>query len=448
LGTRLATFVLAAFALLAPSTAANAASIGYVSGGNVHLSAPDGSLARQITTAGTNDSPYNLAGVADSGKIVASFGPSSSKTWFFFNPDGSTRSEGPNLVPMKSCGSAIGSIGPLSPRLHPDGSMAAYNYFCNYGPPSFGSDVHLTVDTPHNYTMGSNTPVIANDLTHPTWFGNRLVVSDGTNILIQEDHPDSPYRLGFSPWLGPGPGVALNGAEISRQGNRFLVEYTENSAKAIDLYNNSGSPPGGSFEFKCTLAAGGNPNNAAFSPDGNQIAWQDDGGVKVGTLDLNVPGCLASGSVRTLAPGGSAPRFSAYTVTPLGPGGGGLGTGGGAAPAVTFSLAGQLPRLLPALNRGVPFFVRTNRAARALVQLLASGPFARGVSVEMARTKVVGRGSRSLPRAGRYKVVAKFTRKAKRRYRRMRKVTLTARVTVRASGGGTTTKRKRITLRR
>jgi hypothetical protein len=441
LGTRLAILVLAALALLAPATAANAASIGYVSGGNVHLSAPDGSLARQITTAGTNDSPYNLAGVADSGKIVAAFGPSSSKTWFFFNPDGSTGSEGPNLVPMKSCGSAIGSIGPLSPRLHPDGSMAAYNYFCNYGPPSFGSDVHLTVDTPHNYTMGSNTPVIANDLTHPTWFGNRLVVSDGTNILIQEDHPDSPYRLGFSPWLGPGPGVALNGAEISRAGNRFLVEYTENSAKAIDLFNNSGSPPGGSFEYKCTLAAGGSPQNAALSPDGNQIAWQDDGGVKVGTLDLNAQGCLGAGSVRTLAPGGTSPRFSAYTLTPLGPPGGGGPAGGPGGPAVTFRVAGGLPALLRAINRGLPFFVRTSRAGRALVQLLGSGRFA-------ARTTVVAKGSRSLPRAGRYKVVAKFTRKAKRRFRRMRKVTLTARVTVRASGGGTTTKRKRITLRR
>ena len=80
------------------------------------------------------------------------------------------------------------------------------------------------------------------------------------------------------------------------------------------------------------------------------------------------------------------------------------------------------------------------------MQLRAKGPYARGVNI--ARTRVVGRGSKRLPRAGRYRVVAKFTKRAKRRYRRLRKVKLTARVTVKARDGGSTTKVRRITLRR
>ena len=80
------------------------------------------------------------------------------------------------------------------------------------------------------------------------------------------------------------------------------------------------------------------------------------------------------------------------------------------------------------------------------MQLRASGPFARGV--RLSRTRIVGRGSKKLPRAGTYKVVAKFTSRAKRRYRRLRKLPLTARITVKATNGKSTTKQRRITLRR
>src|SRR4051794_14062967 len=134
---------IAAVALtLAFPAAAGAESVSYVEGGNVFISTADGARRVPITTSGTNDSPYTLAGHADNGKVVTAYG-SSNATWFMFNPDGTNSAEGPNLVPMKQCGSAIGSIGPIDPRLHPDGDIVAFNYFCNYFPS--GTDTDLAV---------------------------------------------------------------------------------------------------------------------------------------------------------------------------------------------------------------------------------------------------------------------------------------------------------------
>src|SRR3954454_20558890 len=127
-GVRIA---VAALTLALPASAA-AESLSYLEGGNVFLSTSDGARRVPITSSGTSGSPYTLAGTADNGKTQTAFGGSGSKTWFSFNPDGTSTGEQPNLVPMKQCG-GISSVGPISPRLHPDGDLVAFNYFCNGG---------------------------------------------------------------------------------------------------------------------------------------------------------------------------------------------------------------------------------------------------------------------------------------------------------------------------
>jgi hypothetical protein len=104
-------------------------------------------------------------------------------------------------------------------------------------------------------------------------------------------------------------------------------------------------------------------------------------------------------------------------------------------------LRGQ--RLFAALARGLR--IRAGCAAPCRISgnyLVNSGLLARSVSV--------AKGSKRLTRAGRATVVLKFTRKAKRKLRRYRRVSGTVRLRVKAlqGGGGTTTKRKRVTLRR
>src|SRR5919201_1513096 len=116
-------------ALSVAAGTAQATVFAYVANGNVYLQSPDGLLSRTITTAGNGSSPYVLAGIADSGTILAAYG--GTKFWYLYNPDGTLRPEGPNIVPMHECGSAAGSIGPIVPVFHPSKSLVAYNYFCN-----------------------------------------------------------------------------------------------------------------------------------------------------------------------------------------------------------------------------------------------------------------------------------------------------------------------------
>jgi hypothetical protein len=290
---------------------AQAASLLYVQRGDVWIANQDGSQRRAVTKQGTGQRPYTLAGAADSGKILVAFG--SPKTWFFYNPNGRLRKEGPNIVPMRSCGSAIGSIGPVAPRFHPGGRLAAYSYFCNYGPPSYDSDIILTADLPHNYTSGSNSPILAYELLSPTWFGSRLVASDAESIYVQPPHPKNPFRNNFALWLAPNPGFGFSRAEIAREGKRFLLEVTDDSGPDGTLLGTyTGSPPNGNVSLKCQLGASGVPDDATFSPDGTRIAWDDRGGVKVGRVNLQRPNCLVRGSVKTVSSAGHSPRWTKF----------------------------------------------------------------------------------------------------------------------------------------
>jgi hypothetical protein len=120
---------------------------------------------------------------------------------------------------------------------------------------------------------------------------------------------------------------------------------------------------------------------------------------------------------------------------------GGGGGGGAAGLGGTFSvLRGQ--RLFTALARGLRIRVRCRRPCRIRGDFFVdSGLLARRVSV--------ARGTRRLRRAGRATVTLRFTRKAKRRLRRFRRVSGTLRVRVSPlRGRGTVTRRKRVTLRR
>lgn len=177
------------------------------------------------------------------------------------------------------------------------------------------------------------------------------------------------------------------------------------------------------------------------------IAWEDPAGVQVSPAPVNQGGTCAL-SPRLIAPGGRAPDWGLKDVPappqppPV------CGTPGqppcqpppvcgrpGQPPCkgpselkLGLKPLGRLPKLDAALRRGLTFSLRTERAGRALVELLASGKLARGAAKRPV--KVVARGSKTVASPGTVKVKVRFTRKAKRRYRSLRKLTLSARATV------------------
>jgi Ca2+-binding RTX toxin-like protein len=115
------------------------------------------------------------------------------------------------------------------------------------------------------------------------------------------------------------------------------------------------------------------------------------------------------------------------------------GPGGGILSAFGV-LRGQ--RLLAALARGL----KVRAGCRVPCRL--RGDFLVGSGL-LSRSVSVARGKKTLRRAGRTTLVLKFTRKAKRRLRRHRRVRGTVRLRVTPlSGGRATVRRKRLTLRR
>ena len=103
-------------------------------------------------------------------------------------------------------------------------------------------------------------------------------------------------------------------------------------------------------------------------------------------------------------------------------------------------LRGQ--RLNAALARGLRIRAGCRAPCRiSAAYLVNSGLLARSVSV--------AKGSKRLTRAGSATVVLRFTRKAKTKLRRLRRVSGTVRLRVSPlDGGGATIRRKRVTLRR
>jgi hypothetical protein len=428
-GVRIA---VAALALALPQ-AARAESVSYVEGGNVFIATPDGARRVQITTSGTNDSPYTLAGTADSGKTQTSYG--SPSTWFSFNPDGTSTGEQPNLVPMRQCGAAFGSIGPIAPRLDPSGDMVVFNYFCN-GPISNPTITnYLQVDLPKYYTSSTNAQPVGSDLNFGSFFGKRLIVED-TNILIQDDDPNNPFTTNFSDWVLPDPGEDLTRAEVARGGGRMVIDETLNGTKQIIIGTFANI-----FEFTtvCTLAAGA-PSEGTFSPDGTKLAWTDSAGVRVGQLDLARSDCIVPGSVKTLSATGSSPRWSAYTVpepvqnqTPSNPNGTTnpqqpqQQTTGPPAPTVTVAVAAtaKLKQLVKGLVVG--YDVNTAGVIASALTMPAKQAKKLGVARVSAAQVRVAFARKTVAAAGKGKLTLKLTKKAKKRAKKLKGRTLTLR---------------------
>jgi hypothetical protein len=104
--------------------------------------------------------------------------------------------------------------------------------------------------------------------------------------------------------------------------------------------------------------------------------------------------------------------------------------------------------LAPSLSRGYGTSFTAPSPGRATLVLTASGSNARGLRTVIARTVKVASGSKRVTKAGKVKVTAKFTRKARSKLRRKKKVKVTAVLTFKDASGRIGTKTKKLTLKR
>lgn len=293
LGTRLA-LALTVGALAAPA-AAHAASVAYIENGNILLASPDGSAKVQLTTNGTLQEPWLAVAQAPTGVTVGVY-------------QGDPVGKDPRLqrlkvwdrngipvrdVPLASRATPAAPERPLSLEISDDGAWVADEYeYCVPGTVLGSPDAcaSLARGTWFSSTTGSprGDAPDAPGGRQATFFGSRLVVSDGQRILAQPA-PGGAGTAGATPWIAPAAGLAYRRADVPPAGGKVAVEVFNGAVaakNAIAVIPFSGDVGTGSADADqgCTMGAPevtGNAFAAAWSPDGAQIAWRDDAGLKV-----------------------------------------------------------------------------------------------------------------------------------------------------------------------
>ena len=381
--------------------------------GNVWQAEPDGSRQTQVTTGG-----YARPTQADDGTIVAV----TDKLLRRMDRGGR----------VSNSAGVTGGSGPLTPHVAPGGARVAYNYFFTL-PPSPGTRTALSFadrETSHEEIY------YIDGWSNPTWFGNdRVLMFDASSFTGDT----LLYKLGegAGPWYED-PDLSLSGGEVNAAGTRFAAT----DGDKIRLYRLGAPPPAMSVDPRCDLTG---PNGSFFrptwSPDGASLAWQEDDGIWVGTIDLDSGTC--SGSPRLVSPGGRSPDWGpaavstpAATTTPP------PSNGSDATPSPTATVAqpvttgGTLPAPAPkltavvgrtvrrsALLRGLRLQARCDRPCRVTADLLVDRRTARRLRTGATR---VGRATSQAPAARTITIRLRPTAKARRRLRRgaLRSVTV------------------------
>ena len=183
-------------------------------------------------------------------------------------------------------------------------------------------------------------------------------------------------------------------------------------------------------------------------------AWSfGDGGVAPGT-DVShtymAPGSYTAGVTATDSLGNSTTKSGQLAISPGSiPPPGGSGSGGDkTAPKVTLALSKQ--KLPPALRKGLKGTVGSSEAAKVTLTALLDPRAARRLKLSRTRKPVVvAKATVSFSAAGKKSVKLRFTAKAKRALRKLRKVTLSLQGTGRDLAGNVSPPVKRkLTLRR
>ena len=401
------------FAIGAP--AASADSIAYVKDGNVFLSTPDGSRQFQVTSTGG----YSDVSQADDGTMIALKGVRLHKldrqgnvVADFDTPVSDTRP-----APSKTF------YGPFDPAISPDGTKVAYSYHymtqsqsptcypptcfvgINEGGTGYSySDRQTDWKEPGlGYHSGWRNPVwIDNDntmLSDPTHMPNRDIIldkiSDGGNghgNMVMNWTSDLAEQ---NPHVG--------GGDITRD-KRKLAFQTGADDATLTVYFipefpsswRDGNPNTDIVHicYRYSGAPGGKFSKPTFSPDGNGLAWAASDGIHVVAVPTFAAGCTLEGATPSpplVIPGGFEPDWGPADVPPARPTNGGSG-----APAPKLSL-----KVLSA-----------TRKAGITVRVKVPGTGKLSATAKSG-SKVVGKASRAVAKAGNTTLKLKVKRKGK-----------------------------------
>ena len=393
-------------ALLAGAPAAHAASVAYTdANGNLVVAAPDGGAKLTLTSDGTPAEPYYAAAQSANGVTVAAHREQLDKlrsVLHKFSPADGSR-EAANVMPADALASSV--VAPLGMDIDAAGETVAFGY----------STCGLTegcINRTYGYwlTFASHGPAKpsypqgSTGLYSPSFYGNRIVSTDSYKVMVQESL-NAPFNDGHAGWIDPGS-ARFWAAEVASGARQIALQYQDSSGHFGLVLAAGDGVLGGATELKCFMPVVGDAGEASWSPDGTQLAWQDDEGVKVGTPDIGVtPGegdaCAMKSGPKLLDAAGKDPNFGGADVAAMkaargsGPGPApGPGPGPGPAPASPAAITLRAP-------------AKMKRSARVAVTVPGAG----SVRARLARgRKVVGSGRAQAAGAGTVKVRVKLRR--------------------------------------
>src|SRR3954452_5924674 len=451
----------AALLALAVAAPASASSVAYIDDHNLWFSSPDGARKVQVTQGGNNDASWMFPSQGRDGKTVVVHndafdgGASHREVLYLYGPDGKLVTA--NVMP-RYAGTAS-AVYPLGLDMDWNSNAVAYGYqYCGFACTSLYKGFWLTFSD--NQGAFPSDPQGQSDAFNPTFYKTRVVFRDsGGNIFVQPDVAEAPFTSSYQGWITHGDGYFLSRAEVSPANDQVAIDWIrDDGAQGITVAQHSGTVPS-DLVAACDIPAAGKASYATFSPDGSQMAWTDDEGLKVagvpnlaagtGTCSLTAPAHVISATGHTPSFGGAdVNAVGGVGGAPAGPPTGGTGTKAAGTPkAIRFRLSGKATRA--AFAKGLTLKVTAvqagridasaaiaKRAARKL--RLRAGASAARIATRgfaAAATVTVARGHAPAKRAGTVKPRLKPTKAAKRAAKRMRKVVLTIKVS-QAGGAG------------
>jgi PASTA domain len=319
-GRRLTIVVVVGSLLMLLPSAASAASLVYIKGGNVWLASANGSDQRQVTTGGD----WSFPSQADDGTILATQGTE----LYRLSPTGKQLAPPIGTVFTNA---PAGWLGPIDDSISPDGANQAYGGeiltspigpclpLCSQSPDFitlWGSATHFSQP---NQTLGQENYV------DPAWIDNsHLLLTASTGVFNAEV---ATYTLGGGDntavgWFTDHGTSLLNDPAINGDKMAFIADVNSGILNEIRLYQLTGPPPEAAGDpvnlpvDECNLPLNFQSARVAFSPDGRSLAYGSPDGIYLLSL-TGWPSCQGF-TYKLLIPGGSSPYFSPANL-PTGP---------------------------------------------------------------------------------------------------------------------------------
>lgn len=399
--TLLLALIGAGFLLTAGTATAATGSIVYIKDHNVWIAKADGSGQYQVTRVGTYAQPWRSPTQADDGTIAASH-----LHQIVRMKQNGTVLNTIDPPPLKNSVSHMVDGVPVKVAISPNGKLITWSfvsYECPIGVscgarPVTGYTAADRLTDPLEY--GSTY------FTDPSWIGNGRTLQSGgygSQVNIHTLGGGQPVH-----WFDDSDyaenDTDLSDAELSGDGKWLAAVRGYGSGTHIIWYSVSGNakqgPPPATPRPECVTGELEGLAGPTWSPDSGALAWEEPDGI---WLKTNIGGeDCGSPQPKLLIAGGSEPDWGPANVNP------------GPRTDDPISVRQLSLKLKPALKRGVSFQVKALAAGMVRLQLRQG-------------KKVVGNGAVRASKAGWVKVTAKFTRSARKRLSRSKKVSLIGR---------------------